>query len=327
MPPASPAERLWWDVIVFAVGVYAGASRLSDNSFLTHLATGRLIRSGLIPHRDVFTFESAGRHTVVQSWLASWWYATLESIGGAGLIRCFVAAVSGLLAWLVWRLSAPATALVGRLALVTGALVVGLIWWNERPQLIAFVLFCLAALVMVERKSRWWLVPIFGLWVNIHGSFPLGLAVVGAFWLISMADSRQAAKFPGKPGTRESGDRESGDRESGDRESVREGRGWMVPGIVDGCHAMCAGMVGTVAGAAVSPYGMELVTFPLGLLRRSDSLIFMSEWRPLAASGVSSVVFLAVSVASRCWCFDGCGCGSSWPQCSWRWHSWRFEMW
>ena len=45
-----------------------GAGSLSDNSFLTHLATGRLIRSSGAPTHDLFTFASGGVR--VDGWIA-----------------------------------------------------------------------------------------------------------------------------------------------------------------------------------------------------------------------------------------------------------------
>ncbi len=243
VPTRSVLEHGWWSVVAWACGLLLGAGALSDNSFLTHLATGRLIQSSGAPHADVFTFSSGGRHIVVQSWLASWWYATLDSIGGPNLIRLFVAFTCGAILLTLWRLSAPAGSLLGRLALVTMAGMVGLLWWNERPQVVAFLCLALVALVLQERRSPWWMIPLFGLWVNVHGSFPLGVAFVGVSLAVRALEARRIA-----------------------------------PSDVTAAAAMVAGVVG---GAFVSPYGMELITFPIELLGRSSSLILIAEWRPL----------------------------------------------
>ena len=135
-PNRSLLEHGWWSVVAWTCGLVLGAGALSDNSFLTHLATGRLIRSSGAPHHDLFTFASGGKPIVVQSWLASWIYATLDDVGGATAIRLFVAAVSGVLLLTLWRLSAPAGGLLPRVGLVAMAGTVGLLWWNERPQIL-----------------------------------------------------------------------------------------------------------------------------------------------------------------------------------------------
>lgn len=116
---------------------------------------------------------------MVQSWLASWIYATLDAVGGGTAIRLFIAGVSGVLLLTLWRLSKPAGGLLPRVALVSVAGTVGLLWWNERPQILGFLAFALIAMVVTEERHPW-LVPLFAFWVNVHGSFPLGVAFVGA---------------------------------------------------------------------------------------------------------------------------------------------------
>ncbi|MEZ5322371.1 MAG: hypothetical protein R2698_09915 [Microthrixaceae bacterium] len=88
-------------------GLAIGAGPLSDNSFLTHLATGRLILEHGAPHRNVLSWGSYGAPVVVQSWLASWVYAVLERGVGAGSIRLLVACCIATLMVLLWRLSGP----------------------------------------------------------------------------------------------------------------------------------------------------------------------------------------------------------------------------
>ena len=263
-------EHGWWPIVLWAVGLFMGGRALSDTSFLTHLATGRVIRSAGAPHADVFTFASRGAHLVVQSWLASWTYASLEAVGGAAAIRVFVAVVTATLLALLWRLSIPAGSLIGRLALVSLAGVVGLLWWNERPQIIAFVLLAGVAVVVAERRSAWWLVAIFAVWVNVHGSFPLGLLYLGLAVAVRVIDERRIS--------------------------------------VDAVAAVAAAVAGVVIGAVLSPYGLELATFPLHMAGRSAQLVLISEWRPLAFGDLSAVVFIgevcaigALLVMQRAW--------------------------
>lgn len=257
-------EHGWWPVVAWAAGLLIGSRQLSDNSFLTHLATGRIMRDTGAPHVDVFTFASGGKPIVVQSWLASWWYATLDAIGGGTAIRLFITAVCGLLLAVLWRLTRPAGTLVARVALTAMAGMVGLLWWGERPQTIGFLAMALAVLVVQERRNPAWLVPLFAVWVNVHGSFPLGMVFVGALVAIRVIAGRRFER-----------------RDALDLAAVA---------------------AGVLLGAAVSPYGMEMLTFPLQLLGRSSTLAFITEWRPLSftsggAINISNVVFVAEAVA------------------------------
>lgn len=237
----NPLEHGWWAAILVIVGLLAGSGALSDNSFLTHLATGRLIRGGDVPHVDPYTFTAGGEPWVVQSWGASWIYATIEAAFGAFGIRLLVAGCTALLVGLVWRLTRPAEGLVGRLALVGVCVAASLGSWNERPQLLAFVAVALVALVVVEEHPAWMLAPIFAFWVNVHGSFPVGLAFLAA-WAGALVVERRAVRAPDVAPL-----------------------GWAT--------------IGAAAGAAVSPYGMDLLRFPVEMLGRGESLQYIREWK------------------------------------------------
>lgn len=72
-------------------GLAIGLRPLSDNSALTHLATGRLIIEGWsIPRRDPFSFTASEHPWTVSSWLASAGGRTRRSDG-----------------WLLHRASSP----------------------------------------------------------------------------------------------------------------------------------------------------------------------------------------------------------------------------
>ena len=68
-------------------GLYIGLGQISDNSFFTHLATGRLILHDGIPRHDPYSFTAAGEPWVVQSWLASWLYGFVDSWWGPAGLR------------------------------------------------------------------------------------------------------------------------------------------------------------------------------------------------------------------------------------------------
>ena len=82
-----------------------GGRRLGDNSFLTHLATGRETLDNGFVREDVFTWTSAGEPVVVQSWLASTAYAIVDEVGGLSAIRALMAVTAGALAVLCWILT------------------------------------------------------------------------------------------------------------------------------------------------------------------------------------------------------------------------------
>jgi hypothetical protein len=253
-------EHPWWGTVWFTVGTLIGARSLKDNSFLTHLATGRLILDHGPVHADPYSFTAHGAPWVVQSWLASVVYATADRVVGAGAIRLLVAVVCGLLLATLWRLTRPAEGLLARLAvlaLVGGAQFAG---WSPRPQIFAFALLAASLLVLVEGRSAWWLVPIFAIWVNVHGSFPIGLLAVGltALALVIQRD----APFPRL------------------------------------VTASAAALAGAAGGGLASPYGTGLLTFPVKLLGRSEVLKYIVEWQRPSLGDITTWFAIALGVAA-----------------------------
>ena len=245
-------------LVVTVAGLLIGLQRLQDNSFLTHLATGRLILDAGVPSTDPYSFTAHGAAWTVQSWLASVVYAVVEDVAGLAGIRLLIGLGTALLAYLLWRLTEPAGAVVARAALVMPVMVIGSEMWTERPMLFGFIGLAVVALLANGDGKAWWCVPLFAVWVNVHGSFPLGLVLVGTLlvgrWL---------------------------DRQSPRREL--HVLGWSVLGVLLG---------------AINPIGPRLLVFPLELLQKSEVLSFIDEWKPADfGDTMTRVLVVQVAVA------------------------------
>ena len=62
---------------------------------------------------------------------------------------------------------------------------------SGRPHLAGYLLLALALVVWNEERSPWWIVPIFAIWVNVHGSWLYGVVVLAAFGVARMLDDRR----------------------------------------------------------------------------------------------------------------------------------------
>ncbi len=180
--------------LVGAAAALVASRPLSDNSFLTHLATGRLILDRGVPTDNPFLFTGTGFP------VPSWWWSVLlagtERVAGPAGIRILTAAVAFVLGAVLVRLTRP-TGAAQRQGLLATVLPASLALFcvfhflSGRPHLAGFLLLALALLVWNEHRSPWWIVAIFAVWVNVHGSWLYGVAVVGLFGLARAIDDRR----------------------------------------------------------------------------------------------------------------------------------------
>jgi hypothetical protein len=245
-------------VLVVVAGVLIGLGPLDDNSFLTHLATGRLILDrSHVPSSDPYSFSAPGAAWVVQSWLASVLYASLEAIGGLGSVRILGGVLTGTLAAVAWGLLRPATGIVVRLGLATIFLVIGAGVWAERPLMFGLVAFALTMAASERMIDPRWLLPVGWVWVNTHGSFPLGVVYLVAVGLGSRLDGEGAA---------------------GRWTCLR----WLLTGVGLGI---------------VGPLGLSALTFPVELLAHQEVLKHVLEWQAPAFTSISQRAFLVEAAA------------------------------
>lgn len=258
--PSAPAPRDRRPTLGGAAGLFVlvagwviGLRPLSDNSFFTHLATGRIIlATGSVPSSDPYTFTAHGTRWLVQSWLASALYAAVERLAGATGLRVLMGVTAVVLASLAWRLTRPAASLLPRLAIGVVFIAAGAQLWSERPLMLGLIAFACVILATDGALDPRWLVPIGWLWVNVHGSFPLGVVYVAVVAL----------------GTRLDGEH-----------PTRELRtlGWLVLGVLLG---------------GIGPLGPAVLVFPIELLQRQDVLRNVIEWRAPTFDSLSQRVFL-----------------------------------
>ena len=246
----TPATFIWLFALVW--GLWIGVKPLDDNSLFTHVATGRIIFQSGFPHADPYLFTPHESSWVVQSWLASVVYwAIVRTWAFAGL-SALTAVLAAVLALLVVRLARPADGFIARGLLVLVTLAVGAGAWAERPFMFGLIFLSITLIAADDGLDPRWLVPVMYLWVNMHGSFPLGLLALVLLWIGRRLD-----------------------REDGTIE-------WR-------CLEWAA--LGT-ALSVLNPYGPKLLVFPLFLLHRSDVLRHIIEWQAPSYSSIWEKFFL-----------------------------------
>lgn len=233
-------------------GACIGLRPIGDNSFFTHLETGRIILQSGVPTTDPYSFTANGEPWVVQSWLASLFFGLADRWGGGVGVRLLTALLLGILIGLIWRLTRRAKTLLVRILITGLVMAVGVNFWAPRPLLFGLVFFALLLVIFEEGLDPRWAVPVMWVWANCHGSFPLGLVAIAALALGIRLDGRDP-----KPALR----------------------------------LLAWASIGTVV-AAVSPIGPTLLLFPVHLLGRMEILQQVVEWQSPNFSVAWARVFL-----------------------------------
>ncbi len=244
-----------------------------------HLAYGELVwESGKLPKTEPLMPLSAGVSFVDSAWLTQIiGYTAFEAVGVSSLSFLYAATITACVILLLWRFQ---TRTKNVLFSIVGVLVFMLIDWMQleivRPQLAGFLCFVSLFTLLTAKQWRrwfWFAVPaLFALWANLHGSFPVGLAMLAAFAVGRVIDVlRRARSF---------------------RVSFSDQRFWRYFLLTE------------LAAVAVllNPYGLRLYAEVL-TIASSPNLASIVEWHPLEIrmfqGKVAAIVVLALMFVYR----------------------------
>lgn len=166
-----------------------------------HIRTGEYVLDHGVPARDLFSFSRAGQPWYAWEWLSElifgqlhrWWGLPGVAVLGA-LLVCLPAVL--LFAWLLRRGSGAWVALATTLASVSAASV----HYLARPHLFSLVLLVAGLWLLDEDRHAptpwlWTLVPMAGLWANLHGGFAAWLGILALLAAVSAFQrNRQACQ-------------------------------------------------------------------------------------------------------------------------------------
>jgi len=203
--PASSRGTLAVTMVLSAVFLITGLHRLNNTDLWGHLAYGRW----MVEHRTLATADPLGvadgaARFVNLPWLAQvMGYLWYQATGPGGLQLAHAALVTltvGVLIATVRQrgMSLFSAALAGAVFYILALPILGTI----RPQLfgllgMALVLLAWAATQRGKRHPIFWLPLVMALWANLHGSFLIGLGVLGVATLGQIWDvGRRCGSFP-----------------------------------------------------------------------------------------------------------------------------------
>jgi len=171
---------------ILAIAALAAAQPL-DADLWVHLNNGRFIASrGELPYPDPFTFSVGDAVWTAHEWLPALVIFQLVDRGGVLVAVLGIAAVYALIWGLLERsLAAHGAGPWMRIAALVTASLPLYPFAGIRPLAFGLLAAALAAALALHHRrtgSHWvWLLPfVFVLWGNVHASFPIGFALLGA---------------------------------------------------------------------------------------------------------------------------------------------------
>jgi hypothetical protein len=258
--------------LLTAMTVFTVGSRFNDPDLWWHLKIGEIVwQTHSIPRFDTFSFTTHGHAWIAHEWLAQWtMYGAWKFAGYTGLML-WLCVVSSLLFVLLYGLCAiySGNAKVSLLGGLIGFFfaTVGL---AIRPMLIGYLCLVLELLLihLARTRNRRWLIalpPLFAIWVNCHGSYMLGLLVLGVYWCCSFFDLSMGALVC--------------------RRWPAEDRRWLgLAGI------LC------VAALLLNPVGIDLLRYPFNVfLHQSNGLAYIDEWHPPNPTDMRTLGLFAIA--------------------------------
>ena len=249
-----PLPVLLFSFVALVIFLFADL-RVADADIWFHLRNAQhLMTSHAFLHEDLYTFTSAGSPLVDHEWLSELgYYVAFQVWGLRGLL-----AVLFVLLWLIFGgiyiLAMRRGAHCGDAALLTTA-GVALGSYSFGPRMNHFGWLCLVALLLVLERFRqtgkglWVLVPLFALWINLHGSWVFGLVVFGIYLVSGLAEGQRGVVVATR---------------------------WKPAQLRHLTEVFAA----SVAVLFINPYGYKLVWYPFDLLfRQKANLDNVIEWQ------------------------------------------------
>lgn len=251
-----------------------------DPDIWWHLADARiLLQKHHFIHTDPYSFTAVGQRWIDWEWLSEipYWFS-YQVFGLRGIYLITWLSLAGNMVFVYWRgykLGRSADA-----ALWAAAIGFFLMTVNSGPRMIQFAYLAMSAelaiLEAAERGNRrllWLLPPLFCLWINLHGTWLIGLGLLGLYivcgWFSLHVGVFQQNAF------------------------TKNERSQLV--VV---------FIASAIACLLNPYGWHLMAQPFDMmLNQTVSVATITEWQPLTFSsmeGKGALVAIIAMIVANC---------------------------
>ena len=179
-------------VAILGVLVFTNLSvrLLGDAGIGWHIRTGQIVlATHAIPRVDPFSSSMSGHPWFAWEWLYDVLVGWLESLAGLnGVVLLTALIIAAVFSWVHRLLLARGTNILVALILVLIAVSASMIHFLARPHVVSW-LFTVAWFWILESSENgrswmlWSLPLLMVVWVNVHGGFLLGFALLTLYWV------------------------------------------------------------------------------------------------------------------------------------------------
>jgi hypothetical protein len=250
---------------VFSVAVLLGifilvTPPLQDPDLWWHLRTGQyIVETGIVPESEPgFAYTNPGKEWVTMEWLSEVFIFQVYQAGG-GVVLALVFGLISTMGFYLAYLRSPGKPYIAGFSIILGVMTSKTIM-GARPQIFTFA-FASIYIYLLEKyfETLDWkkLIPlpiVMVAWVNAHGGYAIGLAIIIAYL---------AGKFIEQYVTIDDG----------------SGQLKITPKVANhGLAPVFYCLVVSILTVGIGPHGMRTYIFPVETLLRTSIQEYISEW-------------------------------------------------
>ena len=252
---------------------------MADPDIYWHLRDAQFMATG---HRwirhDMFAYTTAGMPWIDHEWLAELPFYAAFHLGGTHGLFWLTTALLGLIFAGVYLLARKSSGSPLAAWIVTvAAIVLGTVSYGPRTLLFGWICLVLLLLLLArfeksrkagdaiaEKRTLWLIPPLFALWINLHGSWLIGLTLLAVYVGCGLFEVHLGAIH-------------------GRRWRAEERRLLLV---LLGC---------SMAALFLNPYGWRLTAYPFDLaFNQKLNIAHVEEWQALDSHTIRARVFFAL---------------------------------
>ncbi|MBL8049861.1 MAG: hypothetical protein JNM46_01445 [Anaerolineales bacterium] len=148
-----------------------------DADLWWHLRAGQMmVEQKQILLTDIFSYTRFGAEWVNAFWISEILLYAIYSIGGYFGLTFFVA-ITGVATFYLISRRLSGNPFLNGFILILAAITAAPIW-GPRPQILSFFIIALLDDWLINKRPRWFLIPLFAIWSNIHGGWIWGFLLL-----------------------------------------------------------------------------------------------------------------------------------------------------